>query len=70
MSKKTCPFCARGHKYLDYKNPEIYWGFLTRYGTIRPRYYSHVCVRHQKMFAKAVKRARHMALLPFVKRIG
>ncbi len=66
--KKQCKFCKEGVETLDYKNPELYWGCLTRYGTIRPRYYSGVCIRHQKAFALAVKHARHMGLLPFVKR--
>ncbi len=66
-NQKKCVFCKDGAKYLDYKNPEIYWGQLTRYGTIRARYYSGVCLHHQKEFARCVKRARHMALLSFVR---
>lgn len=67
MKKKVCKFCKEGVGYMDYKNPELYWGSLTRYGTIRPKYYSGTCLRHQKEFARCVKRARHMALLPFVR---
>ena len=56
---KKCPFCKEGMEYMDYKNPDLYWGTLTRYRSIRPKYYSGVCLRHQKALAKCVKRARH-----------
>jgi len=67
MSKKVCQFCEQGTKYIDYKNPPSFWGFTTRYGKIRPKYYSGNCLRHQKMLANAIKKARIMALIQFVR---
>lgn len=53
--------------YIDYKNLKLLREYTTRYGKIRPRYYSGVPLRFQKHMARAIKRARFMALLPFVK---
>lgn len=52
---------------IDYKNVELLSKYITKFGKIVPRYYSHVCLKNQKKLAKEIKRARMMALLPFVK---
>ena len=64
---KPCSFCEEKSSYVDYKNLKILQPFITKYSKIVPRYYSGACLRHQKMVARAVKRARHMALVGFVK---
>lgn len=65
MSKTTCPLEGQN---IDYKNTELLAKYITKFGKIVPRYYSGVSLKNQKKLAVAIKRARMMALLPFVKR--
>jgi small subunit ribosomal protein S18 len=64
---KPCIFCEEKAAYIDYKNLKAIAPFTTKYSKIVPRYYSGVCLRHQKMLTKAIKRARTMALIPYIK---
>lgn len=64
---KPCSFCEEKVRYIDYKNIKALNPYVTKYAKIVPRYYSGVCLRHQKMLARSIKRAREMALLPYVK---
>lgn len=64
--KKECPIEAAGIKYIDYKDTELLRKFLTKYNRIVPRYYSGTTLGNQKKLATAIKRARYMALLPYV----
>jgi len=64
---KTCRFCDDQIPYVDYKNLKHLRPGTTKYSKIVPKYYSGVCLRHQKMLAKAIKRARFMALTPFIR---
>lgn len=64
--KKRCPFTAAGIKEIDYKDIETLTKFITERGKILPRRITGVSACHQKRLASAIKRARHMALLPFV----
>ena len=64
---KSCIFCEDGVAYVDYKNLKALHPYTTKYSKIVPKYYSGVCLRHQKMLAKAIKRSRFMALIPYVK---
>jgi small subunit ribosomal protein S18 len=64
---KQCSFCEERSEYIDYKNLKVIYPFLTKYAKIVPKYYSGVCLRHQKMLSRAIKRARFMALIPYVK---
>lgn len=52
---------------IDYKNVELLKKYITKFGKIVPRYYSWVSLKDQKKLANAIKKARIMALLPFVK---
>ncbi len=52
---------------IDYKNVDLLSKYITKFGKIVPRYYSHISLKNQKKLATAIKRARMMALLPFVK---
>ena len=65
MAKKVCPLDGEN---IDYKNVELLKKYITKFGKIVPRYYSGVSLRNQKKLAKAIKRARMMALIPFVKK--
>jgi small subunit ribosomal protein S18 len=64
--RKQCPFTAAGIKYIDYKDVNTLFQFITERGKIIPRRITGVSFHHQKLLATAIKRARHMALLPFV----
>ena len=64
--KKYCRFKKSGIKYIDYKDPEFLKKFLTEQGRILPRRITGTSLKFQRRIARAVKRARHLALLPFV----
>jgi len=61
---KICQFCADKNIAIDYKNTDLLRRFVTEDGKIRPRRQTGTCARHQRSLASAVKRARHIALLP------
>jgi small subunit ribosomal protein S18 len=64
--KKYCRFKKSGIKYIDYKYPEFLKKFLNEQGKILPRRLTGTSLKYQRKVAQAVKRARHLALLPFV----
>jgi small subunit ribosomal protein S18 len=63
---RICQFCAEKNKVIDYKQTDLLKRFINEQGKIRPRRETGTCAKHQRRLAKAIKRARHMALLPFV----
>lgn len=64
--RRRCHFCAEKITHIDYKNTDLLRRFLSDRGKIRPRRQTGTCARHQRRLARAIKRARHLALLPFV----
>jgi small subunit ribosomal protein S18 len=66
-SSKPCKFCKEGAKYIDYKDDRKLRKFMTDRGKITPRRITGTCAKHQRMLASAVKRARVIALVPFVR---
>lgn len=64
--KKVCPFCAEKIDYIDYKDTKRLRGFITERSKIKSRRMTGVCAKHQRLVATAIKRARIVALLPFV----
>ncbi|MFI3315882.1 MAG: 30S ribosomal protein S18 [Rikenellaceae bacterium] len=64
--KKYCRFKKSGIKYIDYKDGEFLKKFLNEQGKILPRRLTGTSQKYQKKVATAVKRARHLAILPFV----
>jgi small subunit ribosomal protein S18 len=64
--KKFCWFKKNNIKYVDYKNPDFLKKFLNEQGKILPRRITGTSVKYQRKVAQAVKRARHLALLPYV----
>ena len=66
MAGRQCQFCREGIKVIDYKDVERLRKFLTNRGKIIPRRTTHLCAYHQRKLSKAIKRARQMALLPYV----
>jgi small subunit ribosomal protein S18 len=64
--RKRCPFVTAGIRAIDYKDTETLERFITDRGKILPRRVTGVSAHFQRLLTIAVKRARHMALLPFV----
>ena len=64
--KKYCRFKKNRIQYIDYKDPEFLKKFLNDQGKILPRRITGTSLKYQRKVAKAVKRARHIALLPYV----
>ncbi len=64
--KKYCRFRKARIKFIDYKDPEFLKKFLNDQGKILPRRITGTSVKYQRKVATAVKRARHLALLPYV----
>ena len=65
FKKKVCKFCIQKLK-IDYKDADTLRRFITERGKILPRRITGTCAKHQRVLALAIKRARIMALLPFV----
>ncbi len=63
--RKVCAFCVEKSKVIDWKDTYTLNRFVNEGGHIRSRRKTGTCARHQRRLAIAVKRARHMALLPF-----
>jgi small subunit ribosomal protein S18 len=62
---RVCQFCIEKVKIIDYKQADMLRKFVMERGKIRPRRQTGTCALHQRALAAAVKRARHLALLPF-----
>lgn len=62
---RGCQFCANDTDVIDYKNIDLLKRYISDRGKIQPRRKVHVCARHQRRVAKAIKRARQLALLPY-----
>jgi len=66
--KKVCRFCHDKDLPLDYKRSDILERFITDRGKILPRRVTGTCAKHQRQVAREIKRARIIALLPFVEK--
>ena len=64
--KKVCAFCVAGEKTIDYKDVAKLRRYITEKGKILPRRQTGTCARHQRELTVAIKRAREMALIPYV----
>ena len=67
-TKKTkyCRFRKMRIKYIDYKDPDFLMRFVNEQGKILPRRVTGTSVKYQRKVARAIKRARHLALMPYV----
>ena len=65
--KKLCFFCTEHFVAIDYKDEDLLRRFMTERGKISPRRNTGTCALHQRLLASAVKRGRHIAMLPFVR---
>jgi small subunit ribosomal protein S18 len=66
--RKSCRFCGSKDIPIEYKRPDILEKFITERGKILPRRVTGTCARHQRAVAREIKRARTVALLPFVEK--
>ena len=62
---RTCAFCSDKEQKIDYKNHDLLRRYVHEDGKIRPRRQTGNCAKHQRKMAISIKRARHLALLPF-----
>ncbi|PIE50715.1 MAG: 30S ribosomal protein S18 [Flavobacteriales bacterium] len=64
--KKYCRFKKYGIKYVDYKDAKFLLQFVNEQGKILPRRYTGTSLKYQRKVSAAIKRARHLALMPYV----
>ncbi|HIU71635.1 MAG TPA: 30S ribosomal protein S18 [Candidatus Galloscillospira excrementipullorum] len=64
--RKVCSFCVDKIEHIDYKDAPRLRRYLSERGKILPRRITGTCAKHQRQLTVAIKRARHIALLPFV----
>ncbi len=64
--KRVCHFCQEKAVYIDFKDERKLFRYLTEQGKIIPKHTSGTCAKHQRQLSRAIKRARHLALIPFV----
>ena len=64
--KKPCRFCSDKVDHIDYKDLDRIGRYVTERGKILPSRLTSTCARHQRVLTRAIKRARFMALLPYV----
>lgn len=65
--KKPCPICEAGIRFIDYKDERTLSRFITETGKILPSRLSGVDARHQRQLSNAIKKARYLALIPYVR---
>ena len=65
-AQKSCPFCETRVRFIDYKDDRTLGRFITDHGKILPSRLSGVCARHQRQLSTAVKRARYLAIIPYI----
>ena len=64
--RRTCRFCESKEIYIDYKDEKRLIRFVSEQGKVIPKRITGTCAKHQRQLVQAIKRARHLALLPFV----
>jgi len=62
---RVCQFCTDRNARIDYKQADALRRFVQEDGKIRPRRQTGTCAKHQRLVAQAIKRARHLAMLPY-----
>jgi len=66
LKRRTCRFCDSKEIYIDYKDDKKLVRFVSEQGKIIPKRITGTCAKHQRQLVQAIKRARHLALIPFV----
>ncbi len=67
---RVCQFCTDKSVLIDYKQVDLLRRYVSEDGKIRPRRQTGACAKHQRELARAIKRARHLALLPFTSEVS
>lgn len=65
-TKRMCRFCENQDFFIDYKDDKKLIKFLTERGKIIPRRISGTCAKHQRQLARAIKRGRQVAIIPYI----
>ena len=65
-SERYCRFREKGFKYIDYKDPDFLLMLVNEQGKILPRRLTGTSLKYQRRVGKAIKKARHLALLPYL----
>ena len=65
-SERYCRFREKGFKYIDYKDPDFLLMLVNEQGKILPRRLTGTSLKYQRRLGKAIKKARHLALLPYL----
>ncbi len=66
FKKKSCRFCGNSQIKIDYKNSDMLKNYISESGKIEPRRLTGTCAKHQRALSTEIKKARQMALLPYV----
>lgn len=66
FKKKVCRFCGNREIQIDYKNIDLLKNYISETGKIEPRRLTGTCAKHQRLVSNEIKKARQMALLPYV----
>ena len=66
FKKKICRFCANRELAIDYKSTEVLKNYISDTGKIEPRRITGTCAKHQRRVSREIKKARQMALLPYI----
>ena len=64
--RKVCVFCSDKNQVIDYKDANLLRKYISERGKILPRRITGSCAKHQRELTVAIKRARHVALIPYV----
>lgn len=64
--KKPCPLCESGMRHVDYKDEATLQRYVTERSKILPSRITGMCAPHQRQVSRAIKRARYLALLPYI----
>ncbi|MFC1555682.1 30S ribosomal protein S18 [candidate division KSB1 bacterium] len=69
-TKRICRFCEAKTEYIDYRDEKLLMKFTTEQGKIIPRRISGTCAKHQRQLVRAIKRARQLAIIPYISDIA
>jgi len=69
-TKRICRFCENSDMYIDYRDDKKLLKFTTEQGKIIPRRISGTCAKHQRQLIKTIKRARQLAIIPYISDIA
>ena len=66
FKKKICRFCANREMPINYKTTDVLKNYISETGKIEPRRLTGACAKHQRIISREIKKARQMALMPYI----